>query len=111
MEVQRERVQRDALVPYLLGELTRAPELWAQKSYLARVVSEEGETDVLPLAHWLDTPGRRSVAVTVEMNAGGRVYPAVYVCRQGEVTEHLLEPHHLNDFQGESYRRALEALL
>jgi thioredoxin reductase len=111
MEVQRERVQRDALAPYLLGELTRAPELWAQKSYLARVVSEEGETDVLPLAHWLDTPGRRSVAVTVEMNAEGRVYPAVYVCRQGEVTEHLLDPHHLNDFQGDSYRRALEALL
>jgi hypothetical protein len=35
----------------------------------------------------------------------------VYVCRQGEVTEHLLEPHQLNDFEGESYRRALEALL
>jgi thioredoxin reductase len=111
LQVPRERVPPDALVQYLLGELTHAPELWAQKSYLARVVSEDGETDVRPLAHWLDTPGRRSVAVAVEMNADGRVYPAVYVCRRGEVTEHLLEPHHLNDFQGEAYRRALEALL
>jgi len=66
---------------------------------------------VLPLAHWLDNPGRRSVAVAVEMNAEGQISPALYVSRNGEVTEHLLEPHYLNDFEGEPYRRALEALL
>jgi hypothetical protein len=111
LEVARERVSQQELAPYLLGELTRAPELWAQKSYLARVVVDDGETDVLPLAHWLDNPGRRSVAVAVEMNAEGQISPALYVSRNGEVTEHLLEPHYLNDFEGEPYRRALEALL
>jgi thioredoxin reductase len=111
LEVARERVSQQELAPYLLGELTRAPELWAQKSYLARVVVDDGETDVLPLAHWLDNPGRRSVAVAVEMNAEGQIFPALYVSRNGEVTEHLLEPHYLNDFEGEPYRRALEALL
>jgi len=111
LEVARERVSQQELAPYLLGELTRAPELWAQKSYLARVVLDDGETDVLPLAHWLDNPGRQSVAVTVEMSAEGQISPAVYVSRDGDVTEHLMEPHHLNDFEGEPYRRVLEALL
>ena len=111
LEVDRERVAQQELAPYLLSELTRAPELWAQKSYLARVVLDNGETDVLPLAHWLDNPGRRSVAVAVEMNAEGLIFPVLYLSRNGDVTEHLLEPHYLNDFEGEPYRRALEALL
>ena len=111
LEVESERVSQQELAPYLLRELTRAPELWAQKSYLARAVRVDGETDVLPLAHWLDKPGRRSVAVAVEMNKQGEIFPAVYVCRDGDVTEHVLEPHHLNDFEGERYRRALKGLL
>jgi thioredoxin reductase len=111
LEVGSQRVSEQELAPYLLRELTRAPELWAQKSYLARAVGLDGETEVLPLAHWLDNPGRRSVAVAVEMNAQGEIFPAVYVCRDGDVSEHVLEPHYLNDFEGEPYRRALEALL
>jgi thioredoxin reductase len=111
LEVGNQRVSQQELAPYLLRELTRAPELWAQKSYLARAVRVDGETEVLPLAHWLDNPGLRSVAVAVEMNAQGEIFPAVYVCRDGVVSEHVLEPHHLNDFEDEPYRRALEALL
>jgi thioredoxin reductase len=111
VEATRERVPKSELAPYLLSELTRAPELWAQKSYLARVVFDDGETEVLPLAYWLDNPGRRSVAVAVEMDAEGQISPAVYLSPNGDVTEHLLEPHHLNNFEGEPYRRALEALL
>jgi thioredoxin reductase len=111
LQVSGERVSQRELAPYLLRELTRAPELWAQKSYLARAVRDDGETDVVPLAHWLDNPGHRSVAVAVEMNAEGEIFPAVYVCRQGDISEHVLEPHYLNDFEGEPYRRALEALL
>jgi thioredoxin reductase len=107
----RERVAPKALGPYLLRELTRAPELWAQKSYLARVVLDDGETDLLPLAYFLDHPPHQAVAVAVEMNADGQIYPAVYVGRNGDVTEHLLEPHYLNDFEGESYRRTLGELL
>jgi thioredoxin reductase len=111
LPVPRERVPAEGAAAYLLSELTRAPELWTQKSYLARVVFADGGADILPLAYWLDHPASGSVAVAVEMNAQGDVYPAVYVERDGEVIEHLLEPNHLNDFEGDSYRRALEALL
>ena len=36
--------------PYLLEELTTAPELWTQKSYLARAVTAEGLSEIVPLA-------------------------------------------------------------
>jgi thioredoxin reductase len=111
LNVPRERVERKRLVPFLLEELTLAPELWAQKSYLARVVDADGTSDVLPLAHFLDVDGPDGVAVAVEANADGDVYPAVYVKRNGEVSERLLRPHHLNDFRGPDYERELGALL
>ncbi|MGH3005147.1 MAG: NAD(P)-binding domain-containing protein [Gaiellaceae bacterium] len=109
--VPRKRVERGRLVPYLLEELTRAPELWTQKSYLARVVDADGTTDVLPLAHFLDAGGPDGVAVAVEANADGRVYPAVYVRRNGDVSERLLPSHHLHDFRGSDYERELAGVL
>jgi thioredoxin reductase len=106
----RTRVELADRVAYLLREATHAPELWTQKSYLARTVGAEGETDVVPLADWLDHPPPGSSAIAVEMNAEGDIYPAVYVERRGDVTEHLLPPNALNDFQGEEYVRELESL-
>jgi thioredoxin reductase len=109
--VPRERVERADLVDFLLGEVTRGPELWAQKAYLARVVYEDGTTDVRPLADWLDRPGGPSVAATVEMNAEGAVYPVLYVAADGDVQEHPLEADHLHDYERDEYRRAVKALL
>jgi thioredoxin reductase len=112
LRLERARVARKELVPFLLAELTHAPELWMQKSYLARTVSASGELDIVPLAHYLDTAEDGSVAVAIELNADGELYPAVYLGRGGgAVEERLLPPHHLHDFEGEGYRRALEALL
>ena len=111
LRVPHERVERERFVPYLLDELTGAPELWAQKSYLARVVDVDGTSDILPLAHFLDVAGPDGVAVAVEANADGDVYPAVYVKRKGDVSEHLLQPHHLNDFRGHDYEQELGGLL
>jgi thioredoxin reductase len=105
------RVEPKDLVAYLLREVTHAPELWAQKSYLARVVNADGEADILPLADWLDHPRAGSSAIAVEMNADGDIYPAVYVERDGDVKERLLPPHYLNDFQGEEYVRELQSLV
>jgi thioredoxin reductase len=108
---RRERVKRDELVPYLLQELTTAPELWTQKSYLARAVTLDGESDILPLAHFVDATGPDAVAVTVEMNADGETYPAVYLRRRGEIAERLLAPSLTNDFRDAGHERELRALL
>jgi thioredoxin reductase len=106
-----ERVDESRLTAYLLEELTRAPELWTQKSYLARTVGSDGTADIEPLAHFLDTPGQDAVAVAVEANAAGELYPAVYVRRGGEISERLLAPHAHHDFRGSEYERELAALL
>ena len=107
----RERVDPDGLVPYLLEEVSSAPELWAQKSYLARAVAADGTSEIVPLAAFVDESGPDAVAVAVEMNAEGDVYPAVYVRRGGEVAERLLPSHQLNDFRGPEYERELRAAL
>jgi thioredoxin reductase len=111
VKVSRDKVKRAELVSFLLQELTSAPELWAQKSYLARVVWGNGETEIFPLAEWLDRPRPDCVAVAVEGNAAGEIYPAVYVVSGGAVREHLLDPHPLHDFRGSEYQRRLTELV
>ena len=109
--VPRERIDPGRVVPYLLEEASSAPELWAQKSYLARAVSEDGTSDIVPLAHFVDQSAPDAVAVAVEMNADGEVYPAVYVRRGGEIAERLLPSDQLNDFRGPEHERELRAAL
>ena len=115
VERPRPRLQRDELVPFLLGELCRAPELWIQKNFLARVVSvtdgvwrDEG---ILPLEHFLDAAGADGAAATVEMDPRGIIYPAVYVRRGGRITEHELPSHPVHAYEGGDYKRELESIL
>jgi thioredoxin reductase len=99
----------------LLGhELAHAPELWAQKAYLARVVEwADGPRDagVQPLAHVVDSAGPDALAATVETNAAGEIYPVLYRRRGTSLEEHPLEPHPLHAYDGPTYRRDLEALV
>lgn len=107
---------RDEVVPFLASELTRAPELWTQKSYLARVVGldpQAGPTDegIQPLAAFLDEGKGSALAVAVEMDDQARIYPALYLRAGGEVHEDVCPPHPLHDFETEGYRAQLEALV
>ena len=76
------------LVDYLLDEATRAPELWNQKSYLARSFSLDAGAGILdegivPLADFVDTEGPAAVAIAVETDDTGDIHPAVYVRAKG----------------------------
>jgi hypothetical protein len=63
---------------------------------------------IQPLAHFVDDDaGKDAVAVTLESNGKDDPYPAVYVRSKGSVKEHLLPPHPLLDFTGETYRKEL----
>jgi thioredoxin reductase len=112
-ERPRRALDPEQVVPFLAEELTRAPELWAQKGYLARVVSLDPPQDegVLPLEHFLDTPGPDAVAAVVEMDEEGRIYPVVYVRRAGRLRETALDPDPLNAFDGPTYLHDLERSL
>jgi thioredoxin reductase len=110
----RDRPLVEEPVSYLLAELTRAPELWVQKGYLARVLSmEDGavrDQGIVPLEDWVDRGGD-GVAVAVEMDEKGTIYPAVYRRRGGDFAEHALPTHVLHQYEGEDYRRELAALV
>ncbi len=113
----RAKMQSDKLVPFLLAEASRGPELWHQRSYLAHVVSldpRHGITDegFMPLAHFVDSPGPDAVAITLESNGRDDPYPAVYLRRHGAVTEpQLLPPHPLLDYESPDYQQQLSAAL
>jgi thioredoxin reductase len=113
----RPRLHPDQLVSFLLAEASAGPELWHQRSYLARVVSldpKQGINDegFLPLAHFVDSHGPDALAITLESNGRDDPYPAVYIRRNGAVTEpQLMPPHPLLDFEGPEYQNQLSAQL
>jgi hypothetical protein len=116
LRIPRPQLEAGETVGYLLSEVSHGPELWHQRSYLTRVVhldrdrgiSDEG---ILPLAHFIDAGGPDAVAVTLESNGQGDPYPAVYLRKNGVISEHLLPPHPLLDFGGIDYQRQLGEIL
>ena len=112
----RPRLESTSVIPLLLGEASRGPELWHQRSYLSRVIStdpEQGIVDegIVPLAHFIDAPGPDAVAIALESNGVTDPYPAVYVRHANVISEHLLAPHPLLQFEGAEYVRALHEAL
>ena len=113
-ETERHEVAAGGLVPYLLQEATVAPELWHQKAYLARVVTRDPDgtlrnEGILPLAHALDGMAADLVAMTVESDGKGGLYPVAYVRAGGVLSEHALPDDPLLDFATDAHRSALTA--
>ncbi len=103
------------LVDFLARELAEAPELWHQRAYLARVVSvdpSDGIRDegVIPLVHALDAGGPDALAITLEADGSGAIYPVLYTRTGGTVVEHPLEADPLLRYDTPSTRRALADL-
>jgi len=94
-------------------EAATAPELWHQKAYLARVVTAGAgglrDEGILPLTHALDGMDADMVAMTVESDGQGGLYPVAYVRRAGALAEHALPADPLLDFEGDGHRAALSA--
>ena len=114
VRVEHERVARERVVPYLVRELDRAPELTIQKGYLARVLRvEEGaivDDGILPLELFVDGDGD-GVAATIEFDADETIRPVVYVRHGGELREVALPPHPLRRYDSVAYREVLDDLL
>ena len=116
LEPARPRLQPDEVVPYLLGELARAPELWIQKAYLARVVSVDRargihDEGVLPLAAFVDSGVEDACAVAIEYDADGTIVPVVYVRKSDALSEFVLPSHPLYTFDTDEHARELAARL
>jgi thioredoxin reductase len=108
----RPTLKAAGVLPYLLAEATHAPELWHQKSYLARTVLTDAsrgliDDGILPLQLFVDGQGADGVAIAVEANPAGDLYPAVYVRKDNAITEHLLPSNPLLDFETAEHRKQL----
>jgi thioredoxin reductase len=104
------------VVDYLLSELSSAPELWHQKSYLARALLLQADgrlsdTGIVPLSAFIDAAGPDGLAVAIETNAHGDTYPAIYRRQRGMISEHLLDPNPIHDYRTDEHRRALAGVL
>jgi len=116
VDPERPVVPRAEVVSYLLHEVTDGPELWHQKSYLARVLvrdEKRGVVDdgILPLQSFLDSGPADAVAATLEENTAGDIYPVLYTRRGGVSVEHDLSPHPLHDFRTRDHEKAVVAAL
>ena len=116
IQTSRPPIAEPDVMGLLLREATCAPELWHQKAYLSRVLSvsaADGIRDegILPLVHALDGMDRDVIAMTVEADGTGAIYPLVYVHRDGRTTEHALPGHPLLDFATADHRAALAGAL
>jgi thioredoxin reductase len=112
----RQPLAEPELLPFLLDEICRAPELWHQRAYLARVVSVDptdgiADEGFVPLAHFLDSGGSDAIAATIEADADGGLYPVFYLRRSTRTEERVLPGHPLNDFGTAEHRRAVASLL
>jgi len=96
----RPSIAEEDLVSTVLNELALAPELWHQRAYLARVISLDpsaGPRDegIVPLAAFVDGIGddgtADALALTLEADGTGALYPVVYLRRDGRAEERVIE--------------------
>ena len=116
LRMERSTLKPNELVGFLLAEASRGPDLWHQRSYLARVVSIDpnsgiADEGIQPLARFVDEGGQDGVAIALEANGKDDPYPALYVRSRGATTEHLLAPHPLLDFEGVEYQQQVSSAL
>jgi thioredoxin reductase len=115
IETPHPALEPDNVVPFLLDQLTLAPELWNQRSYLAQVVSvsDGGWRDdgIWPLADFVDAEGPDAVAVTLEPNPDSSIYPVAYVRSSGNVEERLIDPDAMNEYRASPHREQLAAIV
>jgi thioredoxin reductase len=112
----RRALAPDDIAPLLSRKLYCAPELWSQKSYLAYVVTLAGddgpvEEGIRPLAAFLDEGGPNAIAVAVEMDDQGEIFPAVYLREGGSIQEDTCPPHPLHAFDGPGYTKQIDSLV
>jgi thioredoxin reductase len=104
----------------IVDMLATAPGLWHQRAYLARVIGLDpatGPTDIglVPLAAFVDGNGDDgsgdAIAVTLEADGTGAIYPVLYHRHGGAVEERPLEPDALLRFDTPEVRAGVRAVV
>ena len=109
-------VSRDAATERIARELTVSAELFHQRGYLARVLSTDAsgglrDEGTQPLTHVLDADGPDAVAVTLEADGSGSIYPVLFTRIGGAIAEHVLDADPRLRYDGPDARTAIGAVL
>ncbi|CAN5587844.1 NAD(P)-binding domain-containing protein [soil metagenome] len=113
----RPAVRPEDVVDRLLEAASAAPELWHQKSYLARAFSRDADgalrdEGIVSLADYGDAAGPDGAAITVETDDRGDIHPAVYVRRRGRVDgDAVLDAGPMHDYRTAAHRSQLRSLI
>jgi thioredoxin reductase len=104
------------LVQTIAAELAEAPELWHQRAYLARVFTIDADAGLVddgvqPLTHFLDAGGPNAVAVTLEADGTGAIFPVLYTRIGGDVRERAMVADPLLRYDGAAARREILAIV
>jgi thioredoxin reductase len=119
-DVEHGAIASGDLVDAIQTELTEAPALWHQRAYLARVISLDpslGPRDegIVPLAAFVDGLGDDgtgdALALTLEADGSGAIYPVLYLRRDGRVEERMIDPDPLLRFDTPDVRRRVEEIV
>jgi hypothetical protein len=117
---ERPAVSADSLVDWMATAIMSAPELFHQRAYLARVVSLDAsagprDEGVVPLAAFVDGTGSDgdgdAIAVTLEADGSGAIYPVVYARRGGRLEEVTFDPDPLLRYDTPAVRARLTDLV
>ena len=109
-----------SLVDEILDTLATAPELWHQRAYLARVISLDPavgprEEGIVPLAAFVDGHGDDgegdALAITLEADGTGAIYPVLDLRRAGRVEERAIDADALLRFDTPGTRARIAAIL
>jgi thioredoxin reductase len=109
-------VEPDTATELIARELTTSPELFHQRGYLARVLSVDGsgglrDEGTQPLAHVLDASGPAAIAVTLEADGSGSIYPVLFTRVGGVTAEHVIEADPTLRYDGPEARKAITSVL
>ncbi len=109
---RRPTVAAADLVDLVTRELVDAPELWHQRGYLARVITADPDVGLVddgvqPLSHVLDAGGPDGLALTLEADGTGAIYPVLYTRIRGAVSERMVDPEPLLRYDGPEARRVV----
>ena len=116
MAPRRPALEAADLVDLVTSELAEAPELWHQRGYLARVFTVDPDAGLVddgvqPLSHVLDVGGPDALALTLEADGTGAIYPVLYTRVGGTVSERMVDPDPLLRYDGPDARRVVEEVV
>jgi thioredoxin reductase len=116
----RPAIAPDGLVDWAADALMSGPALFHQRAYLARVASLDAsagprDEGLVPLAAFVDGTGSDgggdAIALTLEADGTGAIYPVAYVRRGGSLEEVTFDPDPLLRYDTPAVRDRLAGLL